>query len=92
VYLKDKQEKEEIAHCVTYNTPRGSREKERSEENWVQDWTLKEHKTETEAITKKAFTRSQRASSLSQQNKSALADHVAHDNHVINWPADQHLG
>jgi len=42
---------------------------------------------EVEATTKKPFTRSQRASSLSEQNKSALTDHTAHDNHVINWPA-----
>ena len=55
----------------------------------AQDW----HKTdraqggEVDAITKKPFTRSQRASSLLEQNKSALTDHVAHDNHVITWQA-----
>jgi len=48
---------------------------------------LKEHKTEVESITSKPFTRNQRASSLSQQNKSALTDHATHDNHVTNWPA-----
>jgi len=48
---------------------------------------LKEHKTEVEYITSKPFTRNQRASSLSEQNKSALTDHASHDNHVINWLA-----
>ena len=48
---------------------------------------LKEHKTEVESITSKPFTRNQRVSSLSEQNKSALTDHASHDNHVINWPA-----
>ena len=48
---------------------------------------LKEHQTELEATTNKPFTRIQRLSSLSEQNKSALTDHASHDNHVINWPA-----
>jgi len=39
------------------------------------------------SITSKHFTRNQHASSLSEQNKSALTDHASHDNHVINWPA-----
>jgi len=33
----------------------------------------------------KPFTRNQHASSVSEQNKSALTDHASHDNHVINW-------
>ena len=48
---------------------------------------LKKHKEEVEAITKKPFTRSQHASSLSEQNKSAVTEHAAHDSHVINWQA-----
>jgi len=45
---------------------------------------LKEQKTQTQAVTNKRFTRNQR---VSEQNKSALTDHAAHDNHVINWLA-----
>ena len=45
------------------------------------------YKTEVEAINSKPFTRNQRASSLSEQNKSALTDHISQDNHVIYWPA-----
>jgi len=42
---------------------------------------------QVESITSKPFTRNQRASSLSERNKSALTDHASHDNHVISWPA-----
>ena len=48
---------------------------------------LKEHKTEVEFTARKPFTRNQRESRLSEQNKLALTDHASHDNHVINWPA-----
>jgi len=37
---------------------------------------LEEHKTEVEAATGKPFARSERLSSLSEQNKSALTDHA----------------
>jgi len=46
---------------------------------------LQEHRTEVEAKTTQMFTRSQRVSSLSEHNKSALTDHAAHENHMINW-------
>ena len=46
---------------------------------------LQEHRTEVEAKTTRAFTRSQRVSSLSEHNKSALTDHAAQENHMINW-------
>jgi len=48
---------------------------------------LKEHKTEVEFTARKPFTRNQRESRLSEQNKLALTDHASHDNHVINWSA-----
>jgi len=41
---------------------------------------LQEHRTEVEAKTTRMFTRSQRVSSLSEHNKSALTDHVAQEN------------
>ena len=46
--------------------------------------------TKVEAVTSEPCTRNQRASSLSEQNKSALktmTDHSSHDNHVTKWPA-----
>ena len=41
---------------------------------------LQEHRTEVEVKTTRMFTRSQRVSSLSEHNKSALTDHAAQDN------------
>ena len=43
------------------------------------------HRTEMESKTGRTFTRSLRAPSLTEHNKSALTDHAAQDNHVINW-------
>ena len=41
--------------------------------------------TETEKISAKSFTRSQRKSSVTDTHKSAIAEHVAAKNHVISW-------
>ena len=41
---------------------------------------------EVESKTRRTFTRSRRASSLTEHSKSALADHATQENHVvINW-------
>jgi len=87
VHPKDKQEKEEITDCA-YKIPCASCEKCYIGETGKKFGTrLKEYKIEVGSITSKPFTRNQRASSLSEQNKSALTDHASYDNHVINWPA-----
>jgi len=46
---------------------------------------LQEQRTEVESKTRRTFTRSHRASSLTEHNKSALTDHATEENHVINW-------
>jgi hypothetical protein len=46
---------------------------------------IHEHRTETEKISAKSFTRSQRKSSVTDTHKSAIAEHVAAKNHVISW-------
>ena len=46
---------------------------------------LQEHRTDVESKTGRTFTRSLRASSLTEHNKSALTDHATQENHVINW-------
>ena len=46
---------------------------------------LQEHRTEVESETGCIFTRSLRASSLTEHNKSALTDYTTQENHVINW-------
>jgi len=72
MHPKDELEKEEIKDCV-YKIPCASCEKCYIGETGRKFGTrLKEHKMEVESITSKPFTRSQRASSLSEQNKLAL--------------------
>jgi len=44
-----------------------------------------EHRKEVESISNRTFTRSDRKSRAAEINKSAITDHVAKENHVINW-------
>ena len=44
-----------------------------------------EHRKEVESINNRTFTRSDRKSRAAEMNKSAITDHVAKENHVINW-------
>ena len=85
MHSMDKQEEEEVTGCV-YRVPCGNCEMSYTGETGRKFGTrLKERNTEVEAATGHPFTRSQRLSSLSEQNKSALTDHASRDNHVINW-------
>ena len=45
---------------------------------------LQEHRTEVESNSKRAFTKSRRASSLTELNKSTLTDHATQENNMIN--------
>jgi len=85
VHPKDKQEKEETTECV-YKIPC-----ENCDRTYVGETgrkfgvRLKEHRSEVEAKSNKAFTRSQQAASLTERSKSALTDHAVQNNHVIDW-------
>ena len=46
---------------------------------------LKEHQKDSEKIADKKFTRNTRKTSTSEQHKSAITDHVAQENHLIDW-------
>ena len=46
---------------------------------------LSEHQKEADKISAKNFTRSQRKTSSSETFKSAITEHVAATNHIINW-------
>jgi len=77
VHPEDKQHKDEITYCV-YKIPCGSCDKCYIGETGEKfDTRLKEHNRGVETIINKPFTRSQWASSLSEQNKSALTDHAS---------------
>jgi len=46
---------------------------------------MKEHRKEVELHEGKKYTRSTRKQSQSEQNKSAITDHVNTENHIIDW-------
>jgi len=87
IHPKDKQDKEDVTGCV-YKVPCANCDKtymyigETGRKFGVR---LQEHRTEVESKTRRTFTRSHRASSLTEHNKSALSDHATRENHVINW-------
>ncbi|XP_072046224.1 uncharacterized protein [Amphiura filiformis] len=46
---------------------------------------IKEHQKDSETLKDTKFTRSNRKASTTEQHKSAITDHIAQENHVINW-------
>ena len=85
VHPKDKQDKEDVTECV-YKVPCANCDKTYIGETGRKFGVrLQEHRTEVESKTRRTFTRSHRASSLTEHNKSALTDHATQENHVINW-------
>ena len=46
---------------------------------------LKEHQKDSKKVKQRKFTRAQRKESLTEINKSAITDHIAQENHVIDW-------
>ena len=46
---------------------------------------MNEHKLEADKAGEATFTRSKRKESLTEMNKSAITDHVARENHIIDW-------
>jgi len=46
---------------------------------------MNEHQKEVEAQEGRKYTRRSRKQSQSEQNKSAITDHVNQENHDINW-------
>jgi len=81
VHPKDKQDKEDLTECV-YKVPCANCDKIYiGETGSLESY----YRTELESKTRRTFTRSLRASSLTEHNKSALTDHATQENHVINW-------
>jgi len=61
-----------------------ARQRRASSGLWSRD-VDEEHRKEVESISNRTFTRSDRKSRAAEMNKSATTDHVAKENHVINW-------
>jgi len=53
---------------------------------------MKEHQKEVEQQEGRKYTRSTKRQSQTEQNKSAITDHVNRENHVINWDEANIIG
>ena len=85
VHPKDKTDTDNVTGCV-YEIPRHNCKKTYiGETGRLFGTRKKEHHTETDKLGAKKFTRATRKDSESKQIKSAIADHVANENHLINW-------
>ena len=85
VHPKDKMELKKTTNCV-YEIPCKSCSQSYIGETKRQFGTrLNEHKLEADKAGEATFTRSKRKESLTEMNKSAITDHVARENHIIDW-------
>ena len=85
VHPKDKIDIDNVTGCV-YEIPCHNCEKTYiGETGRLFGTRKKEHQDETERMSEKKFTRAARKDSESKQMKSSIADHVANENHLINW-------
>ena len=85
VHPKDKRKLEDNANCV-YEIPCKSCDSTYiGETGRLFGTRLSEHKSEVDKICKKKYTRAERKASETEQNKSAITDHVAINNHLIDW-------
>ena len=86
VHPKDKRDISQTANCVYEFPCRNCDKTYIGETSRLFGIRLKEHKSEAEKASAKAFTRSQRKASITgEPNKSAITDHVVNTNHVIGW-------
>ena len=85
VHPKDKRDPMQTADSV-YEIPCNSCSKTYiGETDRLFKTRLSEHQREAEKVSAKNFTRSQRKTSSSETYKSAITEHVATSNHIINW-------
>ena len=89
VHPKDKVDKQKKAGVV-YKIPCNQCEKVYIGETGRQLGTrITEHRKEAEKISERDFTRSTRRASTNEHHKSAITDHVCHNNHTMNWEASE---
>ncbi|XP_072046220.1 uncharacterized protein [Amphiura filiformis] len=91
VHPKDKQEPVKTPNCV-YEIPCGSCDLTYVGETKRTFGTrMDEHRREAEKASQQKYTRSKRKESESHFKNSAISDHVARANHIINWGEAKNL-
>jgi len=92
VHPKDKLDRNETTECV-YKIPCMSCDKVYIGETGRSFGTrMKEHRKEVEQQGERRYTRSTRLAVEAEQSKSAITDHAARQNHVINWNEAKIIG
>ena len=92
VYPKDKRDTLKTANCI-YEIPcKNCDHSYVGEIGRLFGVRLSEHKAETSKVESKKFTRSERKLSEQEQTKSAISDHAARANHVIDWDKAKIIG
>ena len=92
VHPKDKRDIETTGNCIYEIGRKNCDHSYVGETSRMFEIRLSEHKAEAEKVDKKVFTRSERKASEAEQTKSAISDHVARENHVIDWKNPKILG
>ena len=85
VHPKDKREPLETTGCVYEIACKNCDFTYVGETGRLLSTRIKEHRKEAEKITSQIQTRAKRLTSVTDQHKSAISDHVAETNHIIDW-------
>jgi hypothetical protein len=85
VHPKDKRDTAKTTDCV-YQIPCQSCDKVYvGETGRLFETRLNEHKKDAEKVSQKKYTRANRKDSATEKHKSAITDHIAQENHTIDW-------
>ena len=89
---KDKREKHQCSNCIFEIGGENCDKTYVGETSRLFRVRLTEHQAAVKKTTEKKFTQSERRTSEHEQTKSAFSDHVARENHLINWDDAKILG
>ena len=92
VHPKDKREKLKTGNCIYEIGCQNCDHTYVGETSRLFGIRLAEHQAEVRKANQKKITRSERRSSDQEQTKSAVSDHVARENHVVNWDDAEIIG
>ena len=82
VHSKDKHAVVQTGECMSHNCSSRLHTLEKQDAATVKD---KEHRKEVESVSNRTLTRAERKELATETNESAMTDHVAKENHVIDW-------